>query len=126
AVDYRAHAKIIATFERAVRERVVLACRYAALSTGETTARQIEPGELYWDPGLESLYLIGWCRLRRDVRVFAVHRFLAATLGDERFAPRGDAPAASALKHAFRVWRGANVETARVRFSRAAAQEIRE
>jgi predicted DNA-binding transcriptional regulator YafY len=126
AVDYRIHAKVIGTLEQAVRERIVVACRYAALSTGETTARKIEPGELYWDPGLESLYVIGWCRLRRDVRVFAIHRFLAATLGDERFAPRGEARSASALKHAFRVWRDANTETVRVRFSRAAAQEVRE
>ena len=126
AVDYRAHAKTIATFEKAVRERTVVACRYAALSTGETTAREIEPGELYWDPGLESLYVIGWCRLRRDVRVFALHRFLAATLGGETFVPRGEARSAAAFKHAFRVWRDGNVETMRVRFSRAAAQEIRE
>jgi predicted DNA-binding transcriptional regulator YafY len=126
AIDYRAHAKVIATFEKAVREHAVVRCRYAALSTGETTAREIEPGELYWDPGLESLYVIGWCRLRGDVRVFAVHRFLGATVTEEKFAPRGEARSAAALRNAFRVWRGAHVETVRVRFSRAAAQEIRE
>jgi predicted DNA-binding transcriptional regulator YafY len=126
AIDYRAHAKVIDTLERAVREHAVVSCRYTALSTGATTSREIEPGELYWDPGLESLYVIGWCRLRGAVRVFAVHRFLMATLGDERFAPRGEARSAAALKHAFRVWRGDNVEVVRVRFSRAAAQEIRE
>jgi predicted DNA-binding transcriptional regulator YafY len=101
-------------------------CRYAALSTGETTTRDIEPGEVYWDPGLESLYVIAWCRLRGDVRVFAVHRFLAATLRDETFAPRREARSAAALRNAFRVWRGGHVDTVRVLFSRAAAQEIRE
>jgi predicted DNA-binding transcriptional regulator YafY len=126
SIDYRAHARIIATFERAVREHAVVGCRYTALSTGATTSREIEPGELYWDPGLESLYVIGWCRLRGAVRVFAVHRFLAATLTGDKFAPRGEARSAAALKHAFRVWRGDNVEIVRVRFSRAAAQEIRE
>ena len=126
AIDYRAHAKIVATFEKAVREHAVVGCRYTALSTGETTTREIEPGELYWDPGLESLYVIGWCRLRGDVRVFALHRFLAATLTEKKFAPRREARSASALKHAFRIWRGAHVEIVRVRFSRAAAQEIRE
>lgn len=126
AIDYRAHAKVIDTFERAVREHAVASCRYTALSTGATTTREIEPGELYWDPGLESLYVIGWCRLRSAVRVFAVHRFLTATLTGDKFAPRGEARSAAALKHAFRIWRGDNVEIVRVRFSRAAAQEIRE
>jgi predicted DNA-binding transcriptional regulator YafY len=126
AIDYRAHAKIIATFEKAVRERLAVTCRYRALGTKQLTARQVEPGELYWDPTLESLYLIGWCRLRNDVRVFAIQRFLAATLTDDRFAPRAEARSKAALRNAFRVWRGNNVETIRVRFSPAAADEIRE
>ncbi len=126
AIDYRAHAKTIATFQQAVRDHTVVSCRYAALSTGATTSREIEPGELYWDPALETLYVIGWCRLRGAVRVFAMHRFLAATPTGDKFAPRGEARSAAALKHAFRIWRGDNVEVVRVRFSRAAAQEIRE
>jgi predicted DNA-binding transcriptional regulator YafY len=126
AIDYRRHEKTIATFERAVRDRLVVTCRYAALSSGETTKREVEAGELSWDAGLESLYVIAWSRHRRDVRVFAVHRFLMATLTDEKFAPRSAARSAAALRHAFRIWRGANVETARIRFSRAASQEIRE
>jgi predicted DNA-binding transcriptional regulator YafY len=124
AIDYTRHARAIETLGKAARERLVVACSYSALSTGETTKREIEPGDLYWDPGLESLYAIGWCRLRRDVRVFAVHRFVTVTLTDEKFSPRAEARSASALKHAFRVWRDANVETTRIRFSRAAAQEI--
>jgi predicted DNA-binding transcriptional regulator YafY len=126
AIDYRAHGKVVATFERATRERLVVACRYQALSTGELTAREIEPGELYWDPGLESLYVIGWCRLRQDVRVFAVHRFAAVTLTEQRFLPKPGVRSKAVLKDAFRVWRGDAVEKVRVRFSRSAAGEIRE
>jgi predicted DNA-binding transcriptional regulator YafY len=126
AIDYRTHAKIIATFERAVRERVVVTCRYRALSSQQMTARQIEPGELYWDPGLESLYLIAWCRLRNAVRVFAVQRFAAASLTNEKFAPKAEARSKLALRGAFRIWRGKNVDTVKVRFSAEVADEIRE
>ncbi|HEX7507618.1 MAG TPA: WYL domain-containing protein [Polyangia bacterium] len=49
--------------ERAVRERVAILARYRAASTSQTTSRVIEPGQLHWDAGLETLYLIGWCRL---------------------------------------------------------------
>ena len=126
AIDYRAYEGTIAAFEKATRERLVVACRYGALSTGELTTRQVEPGELYWDPGLESLYVIGWCRLRGDVRVFAMHRFASATLTEEHFAPRAETRSKAALKNAFRVWRGSSAEAVRIRFSRAVAQEIRE
>lgn len=126
AIDYRAHSKIIATFEKAVRERLVVSCRYRALSSKQLTARHLELGELYWDPGLESLYVIAWCRLRNAVRVFAVQRFAAATLTDEKFAPRAEARSKVALRGAFRVWRGKNVEIVKVRFSAEVADEIRE
>jgi len=125
-IDYRAHVKTIAVFKRAIAERLVVNTRYRALSTGETSAREIEPGDLHWDPALETLYLIGWCRLRSDVRVFAVHRFQAVALTEETFAPRPHARSKAALKDAFRVWRGGHVETVRLRFGRQAAEEIRE
>ncbi len=126
AIDYRTHEHTIATLEKAVREQVAVDCRYRALSTHEITARTIEPGELYWDPRMESLYVIGWCRLREDVRVFAVHRFLMTSLTGERFAPRPEARSRTALRHSFRVWRARQVETVRIRFSSGAADEIRE
>jgi predicted DNA-binding transcriptional regulator YafY len=126
AIDYRAHDKTIAVFEKAARDHLVVGSRYRALSTGQVTARQVETAELYWDPTLESLYVIGWCRLRNDVRVFALHRFMAASLTEETFRPRAEARSKAALKNAFRVWRGSNVETVRVRFSAGVATEIRE
>jgi len=125
-IDYRAHDKTIATFDRAARDHLAVNCRYRAASTRQTTARVIEPGELYWDPGLESLYVIGWCRLRQDVRVFALHRFIAAALTDERFASRREARSKAALRGAFRVWRAEHVDTVRVRFAAEVADEIRE
>jgi predicted DNA-binding transcriptional regulator YafY len=125
-INYRAHDKTIATLEKAVRERTAASCQYRAISTGQVTARTIEPGELHWDPALETLYVVGWCRLRRDVRVFAVHRFLMVSLGDEKFAPRAEARSKAALKSAFRVWRSHNVDKVRIRFSPSAAAEIRE
>ncbi len=69
AIDYAAHRRSIATLETALSEKRAVSTQYCALSTGELTARVIEPGELYWDPALETLYLIGFCRLRQDLRV---------------------------------------------------------
>ena len=125
-IDYRAHDKTIATFDRAARDRLAVNARYRALSTGTITARVIEPGELYWDPGLESLYVIGWCRLRQDIRVFALQRFIAATLTEEPFTPRAGARSKAALRGAFRVWRDENIQKVRIRFVAKLVPEIRE
>lgn len=124
AHDYAAHARHVATFERAIRERVAVSCRYRALS-GEITARVIEPGQLHWDGGLETLYLIAWCRLRRAVRVFATQRFLMVSLTRSAFRPRADATS-EALRDAFRVWRDEHASRVRLRFAPAAAAEIAE
>lgn len=126
AIDYGAHRRTIAVIEEALAESRALSCRYEALSTGELTARVVEPGDLHWDPALDSLYLIGWCRLRQAVRVFAVHRFRMVSLLPERFRARPECASRSALRHAFRVWRGGNVARVVVRLSGWAARELRE
>ena len=126
AIDYTQHRRIVETIERAVRERVAIHARYRAASTSQTTSRVIEPGQLHWDPGLESLYLIGWCRLRGAPRVFAVHRFLAVTLLDEHCPPRPQTRSAAALAKAFRVWRSDKVEQIRIAFAPDIAPEILE
>ncbi|MCC6996724.1 MAG: WYL domain-containing protein [Deltaproteobacteria bacterium] len=124
-IDY-GHRPALLMLERATRERRAVACRYLALSTGEVTQRVIEPCELYWDPRLESLYVIAHCRLRKDTRVFAVHRFESVVLTEERFVPRPGVSSKAALRAAFRVWRDNNVESVKVRFTPRRAPEIRE
>jgi predicted DNA-binding transcriptional regulator YafY len=125
-IDYGRHAKIVWTLERATRERIVIQTRYRAASTRQITSRAIEPGQLHWDPGLETLYLIGYCRLRADVRVFAVHRFLAVAPTEQTFAPRPGNQSRVALDKAFRVWRSDHIEHVRIRFDADIADEIRE
>jgi predicted DNA-binding transcriptional regulator YafY len=125
-IDYATHRHILMTLERATRARAAVDVRYRALSTGKVSSRIIEPGELYWDPALETLYLIAWCRLRQDVRVFAVHRFLAVALTDEVCPPRPQSRSRAALRKAFRVWRSEHVSKIRVWFANDVAAEIRE
>lgn len=126
AVDYGEHRRNILTIETAIAEQRAVTCRYEALSTGELTARVVEPGMLHWDPALESLYFIGWCRLREAVRVFAVHRFRMVTLTGERTRAHPECSSRHALRDAFRVWRGGIVRRVAVRLRGWAAAEVRE
>jgi predicted DNA-binding transcriptional regulator YafY len=126
AVDYGAHRRTIWTLETAIAEQRAVSCRYEALSTGELTARVVEPGVLHWDPALETLYFIGWCRLRDAVRVFAVHRFRMVTLTEEKTRTRPECSSQKVLSKAFRVWRGGNVQRVVVRLRGWAAADVRE
>lgn len=125
AIDYDRFHKIVETLEAAIEARRAVVCKYRSLD-GEVTRRTIEPGQLYHDPRLEALYVVAWCRLRGALRVFAVHRFLAASMTDEAIPLRPETRAAAAFKDAFRVWREAKVQAVRVRLRGRAAAEIRE
>jgi predicted DNA-binding transcriptional regulator YafY len=125
-IDYTNHQKIVAVLEQATRDRRAVRVRYRAASTGVVTERVIEPGQLHWDSGLGSLYLIGWCRLRKAVRVFAVHRFVAALVLDDVCPPRADTRSKVALNKAFRLWCDKNVYTVSIWFSDEVESEIGE
>jgi len=124
-IDYAPHRQTIEVLEQALADRCAVASRYVG-ADGTRTELTVEPGELYWDASLEALYLIGYCRLRRDVRIFAVHRFVDVALTDERVAVRPETASRSALRAAFRVWRGEHAQRVLVAFRDPAAVFVRE
>jgi len=123
-IDYGHHRATLEVLERAVTERRVVEVRYRR-PNGDETARQIEPGYLHWDGGIEAMYVPSWCRLRGDVRNFAVHRIRDARMTDERFTPRPETRR-SELNRAFRLWYRKQLEHVVVRFAPDVAGEIRE
>lgn len=125
-IDYARHRTTILVLEQAVAARRAVRAWYRRPGEEVATERVIEPGQLHFDPALEALYVIAWCRLREAVRVFAVHRFVAAELLDEPIPLRPATRSAAALRTAFRLWRSDRVEEVRLRFSRAVADEIAE
>ncbi|MBP8810148.1 MAG: WYL domain-containing transcriptional regulator [Kofleriaceae bacterium] len=124
AIDYSVHAATIKKLEDAIAERRVVWIRYRTAAGVEST-REIEPGYLHWDGGLEAMYVPSWCRDRKDLRMFAVHRILAIDPRDER-CPARAAMAKRALERSFRVWYRDRVEHVVVRFQPVVAGEIRE
>ena len=96
--------KIVATLDRAIREGLIVDVVYEGLVTGEVTRRSLEPAELFWEPRLETLYLIAFCRLRDDLRIFATHRFRAARVTREAFL-LSPVSSGTALMHALRILR---------------------
>jgi predicted DNA-binding transcriptional regulator YafY len=84
----RLASEALIPLQRALAERRVLALDYQGGKRPEVTRRDVEPlGLIYY---AENWHLIGWCRLRRDVRDFRTDRILKLTLRDERFTGHAD------------------------------------
>lgn len=59
--------------------------RYFAANTGEITERVIDPQRLLCNRG--TWYVIAWCQLRRDLRLFALHRIEHYEMTTQKFEP---------------------------------------
>ncbi|WP_248958751.1 helix-turn-helix transcriptional regulator [Sphaerisporangium perillae] len=81
-----ARAAVARVIEEALLHRRVLRIVYEARS-GAMTEREVEPGVFIGGRG-GFWYLVGWCRLREDVRVFRLDRIVSAALTDERAEAR--------------------------------------
>ncbi|MCX8073933.1 MAG: transcriptional regulator [Candidatus Binatia bacterium] len=115
AIDYRPHLPKLETLCTAIQEHRTVRAVYSGLNRPDSTVRDLDPYRLYFDPGLEALYLFAWCHLRKAIRVFAVHRFDNVRLTERRFDPPADFDVKTFLRDAFRMWREANVQPIRFR-----------
>lgn len=69
---YREHRHTIDQLSRAITRSRTVQIRYYTASRDRTGRRDVDPYRLRYVDG--GLYLIGYCHLRQDVRVFAVDR----------------------------------------------------
>jgi predicted DNA-binding transcriptional regulator YafY len=123
AIDYTRHQVAIAILQRGARDTRVVRLVYRD-AIGIETTRSVEPSIVRWEPALEALYMVGWCRTRCAIRTFAVHRIVTVQLTDEVFDRRPDA--ATELANAFRVFARPTVEDVSLVFSVAVAREVSE
>lgn len=80
-----ASPRVLSSVEDAVREQRVVNIEYVD-SDGDRTKRAVEAVGFY--TGGDGWYLIGWCRLRQDGRIFRLDRIQTARLTKETFAER--------------------------------------
>jgi predicted DNA-binding transcriptional regulator YafY len=83
AQDACAHREVIDRASRAIADRRTVQMRYLSASRGKSGRREVDPYHLWYAAG--GLYLIGYCRRRRDVRMFAVERICSLTITDHPY-----------------------------------------
>lgn len=82
--------------DKALLGRWVLLIEYGD-GKGEVTSREVEPSMCLGGRG-GHWYLVAWCRLREDVRVFRLDRIATAELTGERYPEPGQDRLAKSAK----------------------------
>ncbi|MBC7230279.1 MAG: YafY family transcriptional regulator [Actinobacteria bacterium] len=122
-VDYADHQPILEVLEEAVEGNRSVEMTYYALSRDEVTHRRVDPyGFLFRS---NAWYLVGFCRLRGEVKIFKVDRIREARLLEETFTPPEDFSISDYMGGAWQVMRGEPREV-RVLFSPQAAPFVKE
>ncbi len=80
----RLASETLLPLQRALAERRVLTLEYRGGQRQEVTRRDVEPLALIFYA--DNWHLIGWCRLRRDMRDFRTDRILKLQMSEERFS----------------------------------------
>ncbi len=114
---------ILDPVHQALMDRRWLEMTYFSMHRGEETRRQVAPYRLWYADG--ALYLIAHCRLRGDVRVFAVDRIRRARILEEAFRPPEDFDPEAFVSRGMGVFQGPR-EKVRVRFSSRMAGYVAE
>jgi predicted DNA-binding transcriptional regulator YafY len=80
---YRRHRETIDRVTRAIAEKKTIQMRYDSASRGRTTRREVDPYRLWYASG--GLYLIAYCHLRKEPRMFAVERIKSVAPTDHPY-----------------------------------------
>ncbi|HJU52789.1 MAG TPA: WYL domain-containing protein [Acidimicrobiia bacterium] len=93
-IDLAAEPELVGRLKSAAAGNEVVAITYTSLSRDETTEREVEPWSVF--SSLGNWYMMGYCRLALDQRVFRVDRIKAAAPIGETFTPPAKLPPAEA------------------------------
>jgi predicted DNA-binding transcriptional regulator YafY len=80
---YKHHREIVERVTRAIADKTRIQMRYDSASRGRVTRREVDPYRLWYASG--GLYLIGYCHLRKEPRMFAVERIKSVTPTDSPY-----------------------------------------
>lgn len=122
----KAHAPYRGMIDRvhqAILERRRLDVVYRAMPGRSETRRRVAPYRLLFFEG--SFYVLGYCGLRQDIRVFALDRIRTLELTDEPFEVPEGLSIDDFLKSSFGVFHGPPTRV-KIRFAKSAAGYITE
>lgn len=116
--------QVLDRVQSALRARRALHIRYLGLGGEEVTNRVVEPYHLKNSRG--DWYLVAWCRLRQDLRTFAVSRIQSAALTDDRYQIPENFDVEGYFKNALQIFAGPEPAEVAILFTAQAARWVAE
>ncbi|MGD9023173.1 MAG: transcriptional regulator [Deltaproteobacteria bacterium] len=121
--DYSRFRDVIRQINEAVVKGRVIEMRYYSISSKHEMARKVDPYKVWFFNG--TLYLIGWCHVHDEIRMFVLDRIGLLRLTNERFIPPDDFDLDDYMRDAFGVIR-TDVEKVLIRFDSAVERYLKE
>lgn len=106
--NYHQYKKTIDLITQAIDKTRTAQIRYFSASRTTTTRREVDPYRLWYAGG--GLYLIAYCHLRKDVRLFAVERIRSITLTDHPYQMPLGFDVEEYVRDALMIMRGRRVD----------------
>ena len=120
---YRHHRETIDQLTHAITGKTTVQVRYDSASRGRITRREVDPYRLWYASG--GLYLIGYCHLRREPRMFAVERIKSLTPTDHPYQMPLHFDLDAFVQDALTVMRGQRIDV-ELLFNKATAAWIKD
>ena len=121
--SYRKHRETINRISQAIAQTKTAQIRYYSASRNSTARREVDPYRLWYAAG--GLYLIAYCHLRKDVRMFAVERIRSITLTDHPYQLPLGFNIEEYVQDALMVMRGRRIEV-ELLFAKTAAPWVQD
>lgn len=121
--SYRQYKSTIDLIAQAIDKSRTAQIRYFSASRGTTSRREVDPYRLWY--ALGGLYLIAYCHLRKDVRMFAVERIRSISLTDHPYQMPLGFDVEEYVQDALMIMRGRRIEV-ELLFSKKAAAWVKD
>ncbi|MDY6988936.1 MAG: WYL domain-containing transcriptional regulator [Thermodesulfobacteriota bacterium] len=121
--DYSRFKEIIKQINEAVLKFRVVEMRYYSMSSKRETTRKVDPYKVWFFNG--TLYLIGWCHVHDEVRMFVLDRIRLVHVTNQAFIPPDDFDLDEYMRGCFGVIH-TDVEKITIRFDASLERYLRE
>jgi len=121
--NYQRYRDTIDLIIRAIDRHRTAQIRYFSASRNTTGRRDVDPYRLWYAAG--GLYLIAYCHLRKDVRMFAVERIRSITLTDRPYQMPLGFNVEDYVQDALMIMRGRRIEV-ELLFSKTVATWVKD
>ncbi len=121
--DYSRFKEIIKQINDAVLKLRVIEIRYYSMSSKQETTRKVDPYKVWFFNG--TLYLIGWCHVHDEIRMFVLDRIKLLHVTKERFMPPDDFDLDAYMRDSFGVIR-TDVEKVVIKFDPSLERYLKE